>query len=155
VTNGVITGYEIAWKDSGAGLYIVWNTDSNGNYANHVLAGVPGTSTTLESIETSFHQDLNGDGTIGVSGTVIQTDTGPYGSTSLTRIADNYYLNNSQLFRSRPEVWRRGIRFRGRPVCRLGGDRRGADCDWLRCRLEGRPAATSIRSGPPTAMATS
>jgi len=48
------------------GQYIVWNTDSNGNYSNHVLAGVSGASAALQSIETSFHQDLNGDGVTGI-----------------------------------------------------------------------------------------
>jgi serralysin len=90
-TNGVVTGYEIAWKDSGAGLYIVWDTDSNGNYTNHVLSGVSGTSTVLESIETSFNQDLNGDGTIGLpvtnsSNTVIES----FGSTKLDQGGANY-----------------------------------------------------------------
>ena len=33
-----------------------------------------GTSAALESLETSFHQDLNGDGVIGVPGTVIEAD---------------------------------------------------------------------------------
>ena len=34
-----------------------------------------GASITLESIETSFHQDLNGDGVIGVPGTASSTGT--------------------------------------------------------------------------------
>jgi hypothetical protein len=59
------TGYEVAWKVRGADQYTVWNTDSNGNKIsdNGVLSGA---STTLESLETSFHQDLNSDGVIGV-----------------------------------------------------------------------------------------
>ena len=59
------TGYEIAWKVTGADQYSVWTTDSNGNYTSNG-AIVSGTSATLESFETSFHQDLNGDGIIGV-----------------------------------------------------------------------------------------
>ncbi|MET4519824.1 hypothetical protein ABIB81_009182, partial [Bradyrhizobium sp. I1.7.5] len=55
-------GYEVAWK-SGA-QFTVWYTDSNGNYTTN--AGVlAANSTTLTSFETSFHQDLNGDGVVG------------------------------------------------------------------------------------------
>ncbi len=50
----------------GTGQYTVWNTDSNGNYVSNIVGVVSGTSAALESIESSFHQDLNGDGTIGL-----------------------------------------------------------------------------------------
>ena len=60
------TGYEVAWKVTGADQYTVWNTDSNGNYVSNLIGVVSGTSTALESLETSFHQDLNGDGVIGI-----------------------------------------------------------------------------------------
>ncbi len=45
--------------------YSIWTLDSNGNYITNdgVLSG---TSLILETAETSFHQDLNGDGVIGV-----------------------------------------------------------------------------------------
>ena len=48
--------------------YTVWNTDSSGNVLSASIAGVSGTNTALESIETSFQQDLNGDHIIGVPG---------------------------------------------------------------------------------------
>ena len=44
------TGYEVAWKDAGTGLYTAWNTDNNGNYVSNIsgLTGyVSGTSTAL------------------------------------------------------------------------------------------------------------
>ena len=59
-------GYEVAWKATGADQYSVWSTDSNGNYVTNIIGIVSGTSAALESLETSFHQDLNGDGVIGV-----------------------------------------------------------------------------------------
>jgi hypothetical protein len=43
----------------------VWYTDSSGNFASDPIGTVSGTSAALESFETSFQQDLNGDGTIG------------------------------------------------------------------------------------------
>ena len=60
------SGYEVAWKITGADQYTVWNTDSSGNYISNIIGVVSGTSTALESLETSFHQDLNGDGVIGL-----------------------------------------------------------------------------------------
>jgi len=59
-------GYQIAWKMAGADLYTVWNTDSSGNYVGNAIGAVPGGTASLETLETSFHQDLNGDSTIGV-----------------------------------------------------------------------------------------
>ena len=59
------SGYEVAWKVTGADQYTVWYTDSSGNYISSALDIVSGTSTALQSFETSFQQDLNGDGSIG------------------------------------------------------------------------------------------
>ena len=60
------TGYEVAWKATGADQYTVWNTDSSGNYISNAFGVVSGSSNSLESLEPSFKQDLNGDGVIGV-----------------------------------------------------------------------------------------
>ena len=59
------SGYQVAWKVSGADQYSVWTTDSNGNFISQ-SAVLSGSSSALQSFETSFHQDLNGDGAIGV-----------------------------------------------------------------------------------------
>ena len=64
-------GYQVVWKNGGADQYVVWNTDSNGNFLSQG-AVLSGTSLALESLETTFGQDLNGDGTIGVVTTVIE-----------------------------------------------------------------------------------
>jgi len=82
------TGYEVAWKIIGTNQYTVWNTDSSGNFLSNIGL-VSGTSTALESLEPSFHQDLNGDGLIGLT-TVIEAN----GSTSLVEAANHYYLSN-------------------------------------------------------------
>jgi hypothetical protein len=87
-------GYDVAWKITGTDIYSVWSTDNNGNFitnnVSNVNGAVSGASTALEAIETTFHQDLNGDGVIGIASTpiVIQTD----GTTSLTQVGTNYYL---------------------------------------------------------------
>ena len=60
------SGYESPGRTPATNQYTVWNTDSNGNYISNVIGVVSGTSTALESLETTFHQDLNGDGMIGV-----------------------------------------------------------------------------------------
>ena len=59
------TGYELAWKLPSADQYTVWATDSSGNYTSSLLGVVSGSNAALQSLETSFHQDLNGDGLIG------------------------------------------------------------------------------------------
>ena len=60
------SGYDVAWKIPGANTYTVWSTDSNGNFISALVNTVPGTNTALEALETTFGQDLNGDGIIGV-----------------------------------------------------------------------------------------
>jgi hypothetical protein len=62
----------VAWKATGSDQYSVWNTDSSGNYTSLVIGPVSGKSAALESYETSFHQDLNGDG---VTGLAVQSGT--------------------------------------------------------------------------------
>jgi hypothetical protein len=73
------SGYDVAWKNSSTGLYTVWTTDTNGNYSESLTGGsVSGVGYALESIEPIFHQDLNGDGVIGLYGapeTTLQIST--------------------------------------------------------------------------------
>jgi hypothetical protein len=84
------TGYEVAWKVTGADQYSVWSTDGSGNYLGST-AVLSGASATLESYETSFHQDLNGDGVISPPTTVIES----FGSTSLVEVGNNFYLDSN------------------------------------------------------------
>lgn len=81
-------GYQIVWRNGGQ--FTVWNTDANGNYVS--LGGVlSGGDFALQSLETAFHQDLNGDGTIGPVTTVLETA----GSTYLTQEGNAYFLLDS------------------------------------------------------------
>ena len=87
------TGYQIAWKVTGVDQYGVWYTDSDGNYISNIGV-VSGTRPAFQLLENSFHQDLNGDGVIGIPpastlpGTVIESS----GSTSLVQDGNNFYL---------------------------------------------------------------
>jgi hypothetical protein len=81
-------GYDVAWKFP-TGVYAVSSVDSNGNYINDIITGVAANSTVLEQYETTFNQDLNGDGTIGIPTIVIHND----GTTSLVQIGNNYFFN--------------------------------------------------------------
>jgi Tryptophan-rich Synechocystis species C-terminal domain/Subtilase family len=83
-------GYEVALKMAGADEYTVWNTGSGGNYISNAIGAVSGTSAALEGIETTFQQDLNGDGVIGIPTTVIES----FGSTKLVEAGSNYYLDS-------------------------------------------------------------
>ena len=65
------TGYDVAWKNTTSGLYMVWQTDSSGNFVANAVNSVSGGNLSLEALETTFNQDLNGDGTIGVVATAI------------------------------------------------------------------------------------
>ena len=98
------SGYDIAWKMPGTSEFTFWTTDSNGNYTSNLTGLVSGASFAVESLETTFGQDLNGDGTIGVTALLIQTD----GSTNLLQIANNYYLYTNG---SGPE-----LKYAGAPV---------------------------------------
>ncbi|MFB6459715.1 Ig-like domain-containing protein [Bradyrhizobium tunisiense] len=105
------TGYEVVWKEASTGQYTAWNTDTNGNYVSHVdtLTGstwggsVSGTDSGLKSLETTFHQDLNGDGQIGTSTATAPTSPAPTtgkvvesaGVTSLVESGGKFYLNGS------------------------------------------------------------
>ena len=82
------SGYYVAWKAAGADQYAVWRTDSNGSYITNFTGTVSGNSAALKELETTFRQDLNGDGVIGVVTTVIEA----FGTTSLTKSGDTFYL---------------------------------------------------------------
>jgi hypothetical protein len=56
------SGYQVVWKLTGADQYLAWNTDSSGNCLSSALDPTSGASAALQSMEISFHQDLNGDG---------------------------------------------------------------------------------------------
>jgi hypothetical protein len=53
----------VAWKTTGGDQYQIWTTDSSGAYLSSPFLG---SGAQVESYETSFNDDLNGDGTIGV-----------------------------------------------------------------------------------------
>lgn len=80
-------GYEIVWKNGNANQFIVWTTDNNGNFQSQgpVLSGV---TYALQSLEPTFGQDLNGDGTVGLVVTTIEA----FGGTDLKQVADTYFL---------------------------------------------------------------
>jgi Ca2+-binding RTX toxin-like protein len=83
------SGYDVAWKTPFADQYMVWGTDSSGNYISNLTGVVSGTSSALESLEPVFQQDLNGDGSIGPP---IPLVIEAFGSTSLVGIGRNYFL---------------------------------------------------------------
>src|SRR5207237_567191 len=100
------SGYDVAWKVPGADQYTVWSTDSSGNYISILIGGVSGSSGALESLEPTFHQDLNGDGVIGLATTLIEA----FGSTSLVQSGSNYFFNPA------PGVTGTELKFSGAPV---------------------------------------
>ncbi|UPJ29862.1 M10 family metallopeptidase C-terminal domain-containing protein [Bradyrhizobium sp. CW1] len=89
------SGYEVALHVPGSDQYTVWNTDSNGTVVSNGTGGVvvSGSSSVLESLEPSFHQDLNGDGLIGLPPSATSTVIESFGSTSLVQLGGNFYFN--------------------------------------------------------------
>ncbi|VIO76637.1 Serralysin [Bradyrhizobium ivorense] len=83
------SGYDVAWKNTTSGEFSIWSTDSNGNFTSYLTGAVSGSSTTLENLEGSFHQDLNGDGTIGIPVPVTLESAG---STTFTQVGNSYAL---------------------------------------------------------------
>ena len=84
------TGYEVAVQFGTADEYTIWTVDNSGNVTD-TFGVVAGNSYALESLESTFNQDLNGDGVIGVTKTVIQVD----GSTGLAEVANEYFIYES------------------------------------------------------------
>ncbi|MGY3604052.1 MULTISPECIES: Ig-like domain-containing protein [unclassified Bradyrhizobium] len=87
-------GYDVAWKNS-SGQFTFWATDSQGNFMSYPTHGVAlaANSTTVQSYETIFHQDLNGDHTIGVPGGTSPST--PSGSTGVVQVGNNYFLGSN------------------------------------------------------------
>src|SRR5437588_623474 len=61
------SGFGVAWKVQGSDQYMVWATDIIVNYVSAVDGAVWLEFSRVVSLYTTFHQDLNGDGVIGVN----------------------------------------------------------------------------------------
>jgi hypothetical protein len=55
-------GYEVAWSIPGANEFVVWNTDSNGDFTSAATGILSGTSPELEAIEAAFGEQFPGAG---------------------------------------------------------------------------------------------
>src|SRR5262249_53552372 len=86
------SGYEIALKNGSADQYMLWTTDANGNYVTTALSAAPGSDSTLQSAETLFQQDLNGDSQIGV---VVTVPIESHGATTLATAGNRFHLQDS------------------------------------------------------------
>jgi hypothetical protein len=85
----VAGGYQVVFKNGSADHYSIW-TVSAGSYVTSG-AVLSGGSAALQSAETLFQQNLNGDGATGLVTTAIESS----GATSLVQIADKYFLGGS------------------------------------------------------------
>ncbi len=66
------SGYRVAWK-MGDDRYLLWTTDGSGNRQS-TSGAMSGISSSLQSAEPEFHQDLNGDGVVGAPQPVLLAD---------------------------------------------------------------------------------
>src|SRR4051812_41743017 len=90
----VTGGYKVAGEMGAADQYTIWTASSIGAYQSNTPV-MSGADPTLKGLETTFQQDLNGDGTIGLPPpppppppTVIEA----FGSTDLVQVGNNYFL---------------------------------------------------------------
>ncbi len=80
-------GYEVAWSLGGS-QFIVWNTDSNGNYTSAATGILSGTSTTLEAVETNFGESFPNAGSLASTSTIVSN-----GTTVLAQVGNLYEFN--------------------------------------------------------------
>src|SRR5262245_27116425 len=80
-------GYSVWWQYGLADQFVQWTTDLAGNWVSNgpYLTRI---SYALQSNESTFQQHLNGDGTIGVVSSEIETA----GNTKLAQVADMYFM---------------------------------------------------------------
>ncbi|WP_225129265.1 hypothetical protein [Bradyrhizobium sp. IC3123] len=123
-----VSGYDIARKNASSGQFNIWSTDASAHYSTNLLSFVSGSNPALESYESTFHQDLNGDGAIGIQVVILETDL----TTRLVQSGGNYFLEAAGSWTG-PELWRQRAGAllcrragHGRNVGWLGADRRGA-----------------------------
>ena len=116
-------------------------------------ARFPETATHWNDFQSTFNQDLNGDGVTGLNPLVIQTDTSALGLTSLAQMANNYFLFAAG-GTTGPELQYNGAAVTSGKVWRLESDWSSADREWLRMSLGSGRTAISLQSGRPTAAAT-
>jgi serralysin len=81
-------GYEVAWSVPGSNEYVVWNTDSNGDYTSAATGILTGTSPTLEAVEANFGENFAGAGAPAPT-TMIATN----GTTTLAQVGNLFELN--------------------------------------------------------------
>ena len=70
------SGYEVAWKIAGADQYLDLEHRQQRQLTTILPALYSGTSTALESLETSFHQELNGGPTLTISNSALTVAAG-------------------------------------------------------------------------------
>ena len=83
-------GYLIAWKVKGADQYVVWNTDSSGNFISSATPVISGSDSRLQEMEEKLGQDLNGDGQFGLTQILIEN----FGRTPLAQVGNRYFLRD-------------------------------------------------------------
>jgi serralysin len=86
----IASGYQVAWYNAGADAYTFWYTDSSGALLFSPTGPLAANNPLVQSFESGFHQDLNGDGVIGPA-TLVEA----FGMTSLVRSGTSYFLGST------------------------------------------------------------
>jgi ELWxxDGT repeat protein len=86
-------GYELAWSVPGANEYVIWNTDSNGNYTSAATGILSGASPELEAAETYFGENFPGVTSSGSGPPASTTTIASNGTTTLAEVGNLFELN--------------------------------------------------------------
>jgi serralysin len=85
------TEYKVAWRNGNANQFRVWNAALDGSYVSSATDIVTGSDNTLQSLERTFQQDLNGDGRIGLIATTLEA----FGTTYLVKLGNQFFLHDA------------------------------------------------------------
>ncbi len=85
------SGYQVAFKNGIQNQYAVWTVDGSGNMVDLTAGVLSGASATLQNLETTFQQDLNGNGQIGLVPVTIET----FGATRLVESGGEFFLRDA------------------------------------------------------------
>ena len=133
---------------SGQNQYVVWNTDSNGDYTSAATGILSGTSPALEAIEANFGETFPGAGPPASPGTPASTTaTGTNAATTLevgSSVSNNQTVDFADLPSGGPSavdlIDPNG--FLGKIENFASPDTVNLSGDWVFLRFSGNPAAT-------------
>ena len=147
------TGYEVALSapvpgQSGQNQYVVWNTDSNGDYTSVATGILSGTSPALEAIEANFGETFPGAGPPASPGAPASTTVAGTNAATTLEIGSTVSNNQTVDFADLPSGGPSAVDlidpngFSGKIENFASPDTVNLSGDWVFLRFSENPAAT-------------